>query len=74
VLIRTSADDQRTLDRAAREQNLRGTIDLVDDVCGMRLLLADDVVTTGASMREAARVLLERGAREVTCCALTRVW
>ncbi len=74
VLIRTSADDQRTLDRGEREQNLRGTIDLADDVCGMRLLLADDVVTTGASMREAARVLLERGAREVTCCALTRVW
>lgn len=74
VLKRTSRHDQRELDRTQRAQNLAGTIDVVDDVSGMRLLLADDVVTSGASMREATRVLLARGAAEVTCCALTRVW
>ena len=74
VLKRTSRHDQRKLGRDERERNLEGTIALVDDVSGLRLLLADDVVTTGASMREAARALLARGAREVTCCALTRVW
>ncbi|MDD7364403.1 MAG: phosphoribosyltransferase family protein [Olsenella sp.] len=41
---------------------------------GLALLLADDVVTTGASMRECARALLARGARSVTCCAFARVW
>ena len=38
------------------------------------MLLVDDVVTTGASMREATRALLARGAASVGCCALTRVW
>ena len=33
-----------------------------------------DVVTTGASMREATRALLARGAAEVTACSLIRVW
>ncbi len=74
VLCRTSRHDQRDLGRDERAHNLAGTISTVDDVSGLRLLLADDVVTTGASMREATRTLLERGAREVTCCALARVW
>lgn len=74
VLARGSGADQRTLDKHARTSNLRGSIDVVEDVAGMRLLLVDDVVTTGASMREATRALLARGAAEVTCCALARVW
>ena len=74
VLKRASKHDQRKLSKDERAQNLEGTIDVVDDVSGLRLLLADDVVTTGASMREATRALLLRGAQEVTCCALTRVW
>ena len=47
---------------------------VVEDVSGLRLLLADDVVTTGASMREATRALLARGAAQVTACSLVRVW
>ena len=43
-------------------------------LAGMRLLLLDDVVTTGASVREATRMLLSRGALSVTACALARVW
>ena len=74
VLARGSGADQRTLDKHARTSNLRGSIDVVEDVAGMRLLLVDDVVTTGASMREATRALLASGAAEVTCCALARVW
>lgn len=74
VLKRASRHDQRKLSKDERAQNLEGTIGVVDDVSGLRLLLADDVVTTGASMREATRALLARGAQEVTCCALTRVW
>ena len=74
VLARTSKSDQRALGREERAHNLQGTVRVVDDVQGMRLLLADDVITTGASMRESTRALLARGAREVTCCALARVW
>lgn len=74
VLYRASAQDQRQLDRDQRAQNLQGTVGVAQDVSGMRLLLVDDVVTTGASVREATRALLDRGAKDVTCCALTRVW
>lgn len=74
VLARDSSRDQRDLGREERASNLEGTISVLDDVAGLDLLLADDVVTTGASLREAARALLARGARSVTGCALCRVW
>ncbi len=74
ALSRCGARDQRKLGRDERARNLSGTVDVVGDVRGLRVLLADDVVTTGASMRECARALLARGASEVTCCALARVW
>ena len=74
VLMRVSAQDQRALGRNEREENLSGTVRCIDDVAGMNLLLVDDVITTGASMRESTRALLARGAASVTCCALTRVW
>lgn len=74
VLVRESGLDQRLLGREQRARNLSGSIDVVDDVSGLGILLADDVVTTGASMREAARALLARGAASVTGCALARVW
>lgn len=74
VLVRSQGLDQRLLGREGRARNLAGTIDVADDVAGLSVLLADDVVTTGASMREAARALLARGAASVTGCALARVW
>ncbi len=74
VLTRCSLKDQRELGRQQRQDNLAGTMRAVEDVCGLDLLLVDDVVTTGASIREAARTLLSRGAASVTACALARVW
>lgn len=74
VLARDATSDQRDLGRSGRAANLAGTMRVVDDVWGLRLLLVDDVVTTGASMREATRALLARGAAEVTACSLIRVW
>ena len=73
VLARSSAKDQRELGRDERHRNLRGTVAVLDDVRGASILLADDVITTGASVREAARALLERGAASVTACAFARV-
>ena len=74
VLVREHARDQRILGREERSANLGGSMRVTDEVAGMRLLLLDDVVTTGASVREATRTLLSRGALSVTACALARVW
>ena len=74
VLMRDEGLDQRVLGRGERELNLRGTIEISADVAGMHLLLADDVITTGASVCACAEALLARGAASVTACALARVW
>ena len=37
---------------------------------GKRVLLLDDILTTGATASEAARVLLTAGAEEVHCAAV----
>ena len=57
---------------AAPLTGLMGVV--VGDVAGLSVLLADDVITTGSSVRACANALLERGAREVSVCALARVW
>ncbi len=61
--------DQSGLGRAARADNLSGALTLHPAwrvaVAGVPCVLCDDVVTTGASLTEAARVLRAAGAREV---------
>lgn len=74
VLQRSSARDQRDLGRDERAENLLGTMRAVEDLSDARLLLVDDVATTGASLAEGTRALLARGASSVTACVLARVW
>lgn len=74
VLVRPHARDQRELGRQARAENLSGTVRATEDLAGARLLLVDDVATTGASFAEATRALLARGALPPTACAFARVW
>ena len=40
------------------------------DVTGKRIVLLDDILTTGATAGEAARVLKTAGAEEVHCAAM----
>jgi competence protein ComFC len=68
----TSAETQKSLDFEGRMRNIRGTFALGNlgelGVPG-EVLLLDDVLTTGATLSECARLLRERGARAV--CAMT---
>ena len=74
VLVRPRARDQQDLGRDERAANLAHAMSATDDLSGARLLLVDDVATTGASLSEGARALLARGASSVTACVLARVW
>lgn len=74
VLVRAHARDQRGLGRDERAANLGGSMRVTESVSGLRLLLVDDVVTTGASVREGTRTLLAHGAQSVVACAFARVW
>ena len=56
---------------AARRANVLGVYEAVDPerISGHRILLVDDICTTGATLAECARVLREAGAADVVCAA-----
>ena len=56
---------------AARRDNVRGVYRAADPdgTRGRRILLVDDICTTGATLAECARVLREAGAADVVCAA-----
>ena len=70
--IRNNRPQSRMKDPAARKANVLGAYRMLDDVDvkGKRVLLLDDILTTGATAGECARVLLTAGASEVHCAAL----
>lgn len=59
---------------SARERvsNIRNAFSVRGGVTGLRILLFDDVMTTGATVRECTRELLNAGAREVIVLTLAR--
>jgi len=77
MLLRTrDAEAQSHLTRAERLRNLRGAFALdplqARQVAGRRVLLVDDVMTTGATLHAAAAPLREAGARHITAMVLAR--
>ena len=59
-------------DAAHRRANILGAFQVIDreTVKDQRILLLDDILTTGATASEAARVLLTAGAKEVKLATL----
>lgn len=74
IALRPQAADQRKLSRSARLANLSGSISILRDCSGLSFLILDDVITTGASIRELASALRARGAREVAALSFARAW
>jgi ComF family protein len=73
LLLRTRpTPPQQGLTAAQRRRNLKGAFALRRPLGGERVLLVDDVLTTGATARECARMLLAGGAGEVAVAVLAR--
>lgn len=58
---------------AERRANISGCYAVTADVRGRRILLVDDIFTTGATLSEAARMLRTAGAAEVYAAAVACV-
>jgi ComF family protein len=65
-------ESQFVLSRKGRRRNLRGAFAVVGDVTGREVLLVDDILTSGATARECARVLKAGGAAKVWVATVAR--
>lgn len=65
---------QTGLGRRERVANLKNAFQVKPgkDVANLRLLLVDDVFTTGATVNECSRILLKAGAKRVDVLTLAR--
>ncbi len=65
---------QKALNAAERKTNISGAFRIKSDadIKGKKLLLIDDVCTTGSTLSEAARILREAGASEVIAASFAK--
>lgn len=65
---------QTKLSREKRIENIKDAFTIrqeySDRIQSMRIVLVDDVITTGSTINEAARVLKESGSGDILCCSL----
>ncbi len=76
-LVRTRATGQqaRTVNRGMRAENIKGAFGLGKEgegLSGKRVILIDDVFTSGVTMRECAKVLKKARVRQVWGLVLAR--
>ena len=73
--IRHNRQQSRIQDPARRRANVLGAYRVIspETVRGKRILILDDILTTGATVGEAGRMLRTHGAKEVHCAALAAV-
>ena len=72
--LRDTPPQSQTGSAEKRRANIAGAYACLrpERVQGKRILLVDDIVTTGATLSEAAKVLKKAGAKEVICATLAR--
>ena len=71
VRVKDTQRQSQITDTNLRERNVKGAFEVSDDwdVTGLRVIVVDDVATTGATLHEAAKVLYKAGAAKVLCVA-----
>ncbi|MBI3358424.1 MAG: ComF family protein [Nitrospirae bacterium] len=76
VMIRTrETPPQVGLSRKERDENIKGAFKVTQPnaIQDRRILLIDDVYTTGATLKEGARTLMRAGAKEVIVATIARM-
>jgi ComF family protein len=67
-------ETQTRLNREQRQQNVSGAFEIDpkcgDEIPGKNIILVDDVITTGATIIECARILKEEGAGKIMVCSI----
>lgn len=75
-LIKTADNkEQHKLSEKQRQKNVKGVYQPIneDKIVGKNILLIDDIVTTGATLRECATVLFQSGVGVIACAAIAEV-
>ncbi len=72
LLKRKDTLPQVGLSAKERMKNLKGAFKTSGKINNLRLLLLDDVMTTGATARECSKTLMSAGAKEVIVITLAR--
>ncbi len=70
---RRQTESQASLSNAKRRLNVAGAFRAKTSLAGMRILLVDDVMTTGATAGACAIALKRAGAKQVTLLTVARV-
>ena len=74
IFTRDGGVEQKKLNVSERRENVSLSLSLVKeaDIRGKRVILIDDVITTGSTARRAAGLLFERGALDVICVVIAK--
>ena len=68
---RSKHQSQKTIDTAlARQSNIKGSFCCDSSLRGKNIVVLDDILTTGATLKEFASTLFEAGAESVSCVVL----
>lgn len=72
TLARSQHERQVGKTRQARFENVKGNFVATKSIAGARVILVDDVVTTGATVSECAKVLKMAGAKRIEVLAVAK--
>ena len=70
--LNRATQDQKTLGAKSRKRNLHQAFNVQKSCAGLHIALVDDVITSGATMNEAALTLKQAGAAYVEAWAIAR--